>query len=493
MIPTILAISGLAILYLYHVNRGMSEVPEEARRLSPRRWTVDEIKAAFEDSIQNPVDVQKSLPPRQNRRYIVVGGSGLVGNWVVTHLLLRGETPSAVRILDLQPPRRELLDQGVTFVQTNITDEDAVLNAFSQPWAQETASLPLTVIHNAAVIRPSERHPAFLSLCRNVNVTGTVHVLNAAKQSGASCFISTSSGSVCLRSPSFWLFPWTRTPKHMVQVINDSTSLPTKHEDFFGNYPVTKAEAERIVRAADDPSSNFRTGCIRPANGIYGIGDDASATITGTYLRAGGNPSWLYPIIQNFVNAENVSLAHLLYEQRLLEHAANPTSRPNCGGQAFVVTDPNPAISFADFYLLLCTLSKTPVAFPPVPAIPFLLLSYLVEWYALLQRIYLPWLLPPVSGDLAQMQPALFAISTVHVVVDDGRARRAPEEGGLGYNPPISTLYGLCKELGDWNRRHADRKSAAAVIAEKKLVGLSVETKCGVDVDVDVVVPPRKV
>ncbi|PYH99281.1 NAD(P)-binding protein [Aspergillus ellipticus CBS 707.79] len=485
MVPEIIAISGLALLYLYHVNRAMGDAPEEARRLSPRRWTEDEIKAAFEDAVQNPIDVQKSLPPKQNRRYIVVGGSGLVGNWVVNHLLARGEEPSAIRVLDLQAPRGEVLDQGVAFVQTNITNEEAVLDAFSQPWPPAVAALPLTVIHNAAIIRPAERRQAFLSLCRDVNVGGTVNVLNAAKQCGASCFISTSSGSVCLRSPSFWIAPWARTPRQFVQVVDDSTEPPTQHDDFFGNYPVSKIEAERIVRAADDLENNFRTGCIRPANGIYGAGEDTSASIIGTYLRIGGNPSWLYSIIQNFVNAENVSIAHLLYEQRLLEHTASPSRRPNIGGQAFVVTDPNPAISFGDLYLLLGTLSKTPASFPRVPAMPFLLTSYLIEWYALLQRLYLPWL-AQLSRDLAQLQPALFAISNVHVIVDDSRARKAPEHGGLGYAAPFTTMYGMCKELQDWNRR-ADRK-AVAQIASKKVLGVSAD-----GVDVNLVVPAKNI
>ncbi|RAH82113.1 NAD(P)-binding protein [Aspergillus japonicus CBS 114.51] len=487
MLPALVAVSGLTFLYLYHVNRGMTEVPEEVHRLSPRRWTAEEIKSAYEDAIRNPVDVESSLPPKQNRRYIVIGGSGLVGNWIVTHLLARGETPAAIRVLDLQPPRREILDQGVTFFKTNIVDEEAVSSAFAHPWPEAVAALPLTVYHNAAVIRPAERHKAFLSRCRNVNVTGTVNLLKAAKKHGASCFISTSSGSVALRSGSFWLPPWRKAPRHMVQVISDATPLPQEHYDFFGNYAVSKAEAESLVRAADDLDTNFRTGCIRPANGIYGIGEDTSAGVTTMYLKTGGDVSWIYPVVQNFVNAENVSIAHLLYEQRLLEHTATPAQLPNIGGQAFLVTDPNPAIAFSDLYLLLTTLAKTPVKFPRVPAIPFFLLSYLVEWYALLQHLYLPWLLPPVPSDLAQLQPGLFAISNVHVIADDSRARRSPAQGGLGYAPPIGTLYGMCKQLEDWNRR-ADVKAAAEAAAKKGMVSVSE----GGGVAVNLVVPPTE-
>lgn len=68
---------GLAALYLYHVNSAMKVVPEEAHRLSPRRWTIDEIQAAYKKSQESPVDVSKSIPPKQSRRYVVVGGSGV--------------------------------------------------------------------------------------------------------------------------------------------------------------------------------------------------------------------------------------------------------------------------------------------------------------------------------------------------------------------------------------------------------------------------------
>ncbi|GFG24518.1 sterol-4-alpha-carboxylate 3-dehydrogenase, decarboxylating [Aspergillus udagawae] len=475
-------IVALVALYLYHVNRAMTQVPEEARLLSPRRWTVEEIKEAYRKAIESPIDVGKSLPPKQHRRYIVVGGSGLVGNWIVTHLLARGEDPTAVRILDLQSPRQQILDQGVAFVKIDITDAKAVQAVFAQPWPQQVASLPLTVFHNAAVIRPGERHKAFLQYCTRVNVDGTRNILTAAKQYGASCFVSTSSGSVLLRRPSFWIAPWTKWPKGVVQIISDAAETPKEHEQFFGNYAVSKAEAERIVRAADSLESNFRTGCIRPANGIYGVGD---TTITGMYLLKGGAPSWTYPVIQSFVNAENVSIAHLLYEQRLLEHTASPAQFPNIGGQAFTVTDPNPAIAFSDIYLLMTTLAKTPIRFPRVPPVPFLLLSYLLEWYALLQHIYLPRLLPKITGDLAPLQPALFAISDVHTFADDSRARMAPADGGLGYVAPITTLEGMCKQVLEWNRS-AGAETVAAV-GRKRVVSVSEE-----GVDVNLVVPLKK-
>ncbi|KAL4946861.1 hypothetical protein BDV06DRAFT_218012 [Aspergillus oleicola] len=449
-------IATCGFFYLRHVNKAMRDVPEEARKLSPHRWTVDQIQAAYKKAVHDPIDVTKGLPPKQGRRYIVVGGSGLLGNSIIEHLLARGENPAAIRALDLQSPRSDILDQGVAFVKTNITDESGVQNAFSQAWPESIADFPLTVFHNAAVIRPAERHKIFLPFCRKVNVGGTANVLNAAKRAGASCFISTSSGSVCMRRPDFWVAPWTKTPKNIVQVLSDATEPPKENDQFFGCYAISKFEAETVVREADDLKSNFRTGCIRPANGVYGVGSETSATLISMYLRMGGGPTWLPHVIQNFVCAENVSIAHLAYEQRLIEHTMSPNTLPNIGGQSFIITDPNPAITFSDIYLALTTLATTPIRFPYVPPIPMYLLCYIVEWYVLLRVLYAPWL-PAVTGDLNRLQPAVFSISNPHLIVDDTRARRAPEKGGLGYNPPLTSLDGVCKEVVHWNRLAAEK------------------------------------
>ncbi|OJJ47552.1 hypothetical protein ASPZODRAFT_1712425 [Penicilliopsis zonata CBS 506.65] len=465
---------GLLVLYFCHVNRVLTTMPEEARRLSPHRWTVDEIREAYKRHIESPIDVAKSLPLKQQRRYIVVGGSGLVGGWIVTHLIARGENPATIRILDLQAPRQELLNQGVAYLKTDISDEASVENAFSQPWPQHVAHLQLTVFLTAAVLRSWERYKIYLPQCTKVNVDGTRNVVRAAKNAGTSCLISTSSGSVGIHRPWYWIAPWTKQPKRIVQIMSESMELPRRHDEFFGNYAVSKLASEKVVQGADDPQSNFRTGCIRPTNAVYGIGGYGS--VTGTYLLSGNNPSWIPNIVQSWSNAENVSLAHLLYEQRLIELSALPSeektkekdrsptssssfspSLPDIGGQVFVICDLGPAPAFKDIYLLLSTLSITPTTFPIVPAVPMMLLAYLVEAYAFLQYRYLSHFLSPVPSPLHQLQPATLNISQVHVLADDRGARKSPDQGGLGYNPPLTTMDGLCRELAEWNRRAGEK------------------------------------
>jgi hypothetical protein len=136
----------------------------------------------------------------------------------------------------------------------------------------------------------------------------------------------------------------------------------------------------------------------------------------------------------------------------------------------------------------MTTLAKTPIRFPHVAPVPFLLLSYLLEWYALLQHLYLPRLLPKITGDLAQLQPGLFAISDVHTFADDSRARKTPAEGGLGYVASITTLDGMCKQVLEWNRSAgAETVAAVAAVGEKGVVSVSEE-----GVDVNLVVPSKK-
>lgn len=76
MLYLLASILALAVLYLNHVNNAMKRVPEEARRASPHRWTVDEVKEAYKKALEDPVDTTKAVPPKQSRRYVVVGGSG---------------------------------------------------------------------------------------------------------------------------------------------------------------------------------------------------------------------------------------------------------------------------------------------------------------------------------------------------------------------------------------------------------------------------------
>lgn len=286
MLPGIAAIVALLGLYLWHVERGQSNVPEEARRLSPDRWTSDQIRSTYDRISASPIDFKSNIPQKQERRYVVVGGSGFVGAYLILQLLARGQSPESIRSIDIRKPTRKEFLHGeaakVSFEQADITSESSIGAAFDKSWPASVAKLPLTVFHTAALIIASDRLKVLLPRVSTVNTQGTANVLAAAKRAGADLFIATSSGSVALRNPEIWIPPWRKTPKHMVQIYPDpdKDQLIRPHNTYFGNYAVTKAKAEQLTLAAN--SADFKTGCIRPACGVYGNNYDLTIA---AYLR----------------------------------------------------------------------------------------------------------------------------------------------------------------------------------------------------------------
>jgi nucleoside-diphosphate-sugar epimerase len=192
----------------------------------------------------------------------------------VIQLLARGTPPVNIRIIDIRKPERNDMATGaaseVDFIQTDIRSAAAVTAAFDKPWDSSVSHLPLTVFHTAAVILASDRSRYLYAFPFAVNVEGTKNVLAAAKTAGADIFSSTSSGSISIRPVNPWVSIWAEEPKHFWQILDERDFYRPlgSHRDFFGNYPASKATAERIVCAAN--CDEFRTGCIRPANGVYG-------------------------------------------------------------------------------------------------------------------------------------------------------------------------------------------------------------------------------
>jgi len=54
----------------------LSGTPEEALKISPHRWTKDEIRETYQRITEKPIDSKPYPPPKLGRRYIVTGSSG---------------------------------------------------------------------------------------------------------------------------------------------------------------------------------------------------------------------------------------------------------------------------------------------------------------------------------------------------------------------------------------------------------------------------------
>ncbi|KID76929.1 Short-chain dehydrogenase/reductase family 42E member 1 [Metarhizium brunneum] len=455
------------VVFIVRLNKIMTRTPELSSGISiykAEALTREYVRRVDAKIKAEGIDFRKNHPPRLNRRYIVVGGSGwpprlwdlwdlldrLVGAQIILDLLDGGTPPSAIRLVDIRPPSRDEFSisgraSRVLFAQADITSDASTAAAFETPWPSSVARLPLTVFHTAAVIRPYERHPLFYTRCSRVNVVGTANSISAAQKAGADIFIFTSSSHVAARAVHWFSLPWRRHPRNLIQYLSDRDFFkPSKSPaEFPSNYARSKAEAERVVCAANTPG--FRTGCIRPGNGVYGHRDDQ---IIGRMLRRGRVPTFSAPWVQSWVGARNVSLAHLLLQEALVGDAGAAVS-----GRPFTVTDEGPPMRFDDLYLLLDELSVTglQVDYPP-PAV-LLLVAFAIEAYCVLLKKM------PALGRLGLREPAepmcLFqpgiVDSAVTQIADDGDARRPVGEGGLGYEGVCSTAEGLCVLVGEWN------------------------------------------
>lgn len=511
LLASMLIIVGILTLYIWHNDKKLTALPFECIAASPHRWTDADIRREQTRMQAAPVDVTGALPQRTGRRYLVVGGAGFLGGWLVVHLLARGEHPRRIRVLDIRKPTRADLTTGaakeVDFRICDIADEEAVRRAFEASWpvvddngkhhegegGSEGTIPELTVFQTAASIRFYERAWSLVPFSAAVNVRGVENVLNAARGAGATILVATSSGSTCVRRARFWLWPWETAPPFFVQRINDddedqNPTIPRKHAQFFSNYAYTKRLGEELIRRADGSAlacgRTLRTGTLRPGNGIYGPGGDV---LCGAALVRGVNPTWIANTMQNFVYVENASLAHLCYEARLLPGQAKADDAPDIGGQAFCIADAGPPPTYGDVYRALHVLSAGRATFPSLSPTLALLIATLVEPIHVIRLTlslssstflrYLSSFVPRLPGDQLNLQPSLFALVSVHMLFDDSRARGPPSAGGLGYAPRWTTLQGLCALVDAFEKggRVAEaRQHAGGVSAGWGLQGLQI-------------------
>ncbi|KAI9685812.1 MAG: hypothetical protein M1820_010726, partial [Bogoriella megaspora] len=470
------AIAALVLVYLFHINCLLKAVPSEVQKVSARRWTKEQLRSTYDDLNKHPVDYTSKIPPKLDRRYIVTGGNGLVGGFIVLQLLARGTPPLNIRIVDIRKSERNDMTTGpaaeVEFIPTDIRSATAVTAAFDKPWDSSVSHLPLTVFHTAAVILASDRSKYLYAFPYAVNVEGTKNILAAAKAVGADIFSSTSSASIGIRPVDPWVSFWATEPRNFWQILDerDFNHPMGTRKDFLGNYPLSKATAERLVCAEN--CNGFRTGCIRPANGVYGNPAD---NILGGPISKSVLPTFIAHVIQNFAHGANVAIAHLQHEAVLLsnDHVENIVQ----AGRPFVVTDPNPPIAFSDLYNAISTLCIHPFRTLVLPPAPLLVFSHIVEWYNELPY-RLPLLarfIPQITGDARHLQPGLFSICT-HLIASDAEARKAVAQGGLGYEGVMTTMQGMVLEILEWNREHEAHQESdgAASVAKKKLYTTSV-------------------
>jgi len=112
---------------------------------------------------------------------LITGGSGLIGTYITKELLTRGEE---IVVYDLKPPADET---GICFVNGTVTDKDRLVN-ICKKYAVDR------VVHLAALLQfGCEERPCDAI---EINVLGTLNLLEVARRLNIKRFVFASSGAV---------------------------------------------------------------------------------------------------------------------------------------------------------------------------------------------------------------------------------------------------------------------------------------------------------
>lgn len=258
--------------------------------------------------------------PVAERPVLVTGGTGFLGRRLVERLLADGR-----RVVVLSRTRpADLEARGVRWIGAAIEDAAAV---------QAACAGCGTVFHTAARVGIWGRGEEFFQ----TNVLGTRAVIAGCRAAGVSRLVHTSSPSVVYNGGA-------------LSGIDESAPLTT---DCPSAYPLTKAQAERDVLAAD--GTGLRTVALRP-HLIWGPGDPH--LVPRLLAKARARRLWIVGDGTNrvdLVHVENAVDAHLAAE-RALRLPGSPAA-----GRPYFITNGEPVVLWDWINALLVALGEAPV------------------------------------------------------------------------------------------------------------------------------------
>lgn len=225
----------------------------------------------------------------------VTGGSGFVGRNLIRQLKLHGDEVCA--LVRSQGSARIVSELGASPVMGDLDDLGAMQMAGCE-----------VVFHSAAEVSEWASREQFWK----INVEGTRNTLAAAKAAGVKTFVHVGTeAALCDGTP--------------LVDVDETRPLPAKP---LPRYPETKAEAEKLVRAANAPG--FKTVVVRPRL-IWG-NDDTSVLAALVGAVKAGRFMWMngghYPT--STCHVDNVCEGLILAAEK------------GKGGEAYFVTDGPP-------------------------------------------------------------------------------------------------------------------------------------------------------
>eukprot|EP01062_Namystynia_karyoxenos_P008891 TRINITY_DN13141_c0_g1_i1.p1 TRINITY_DN13141_c0_g1~~TRINITY_DN13141_c0_g1_i1.p1 ORF type:complete len:845 (+),score=208.49 TRINITY_DN13141_c0_g1_i1:77-2536(+) len=364
--------------------------------------------------------------PRTGETYLVIG-VGFVGARLIHRLLERGET--RVRAFDISRANPFAGDHRVRYYQGNVCSLNDLLHAM------EGVD---TVYATFAMIRFWERLDFQAALSERVNIDGTKNVVLAAQRSGVKRLVQTSTSNVFA------------TPKYVQPVMDETSKLVTRDVSH-NHYSWTKAEAEKLVLAANGEAGMY-TAAVRPCSGVFGPND---RTLCERFLR---QRVLIMPAPRSkldYVYVDNVVLGHLKCEARLRE------TPERIGGLAFNISNDEP-VTFENFGIAIQHYHGPGLVRIAAPVRLFLLICHVVEFvhWATRNRVTL-------GADLGIATPATFLTGTMEFTVKHGPGSRSREL--LNYRPAYTFDEAIQQTIHDW--RAANAKSAESLETYQERAG----------------------
>jgi nucleoside-diphosphate-sugar epimerase len=315
---------------------------------------------------------------------LVTGGSGFIGGRLIERLVADGVRVRALARSDRSAAAVEA--HGAEAVRGDLSDVDAIAAG---------ARGCDTAYHLAAHV---EQWGPWDDFVRD-NVTGTENVLAGTRSAGVTRFVHCSTEAVLIAG------------EPLVNV-DETTPLRT---DSKAPYAATKAQAEQVVRAANDGA--FTTVVVRPRF-VWGAGDTTLLAAMVDMVRS-GKFAWIGggKQVTDVTHVDNVVEGLTLGAQK------------GRGGEVYFVTDGEPVV-FRDF---VTALLETQGVEPPNRSIP--------TWVAgpLAVTVETLWRRTPLPG-----QPPLtrftYWVSSQECTINIDKARRE-----LGYRPVKGRAEGLAE------------------------------------------------
>lgn len=276
----------------------------------------------------------KSFPAKvpmsdhKNTLYIVTGGAGFIGSWIIRFLILRNENNIISLDTNTTIPA-DLTKHGVKHFECDLTDKEELQQIIENELNIKDSGCDIVVYHAAVIQRYFLGWFGLHQSVANRNVEMVQSIIDTftdlSKEIGKPVFIVNISDAITKRKPVNWWKFWEY--KSWV-----SSCSPSNGSRYISSYAKSKAESEAIILEANDNTSLI-TSSIEPQGIVCGYYGEPLLSPC-LYYKGVLNHSGSIPT--SFLHVEDVARAALLLETKL---RGTLETRDSVAGRSFLVSN----------------------------------------------------------------------------------------------------------------------------------------------------------